>query len=159
MDINAIPQANWINEKVREGYSEPLVNIELCQQLVNHIDYCMLKFTTYFMIGNFSSNDDDDGIQVLGVAIIEKNVVMNSEEERSLIHYLLVHDNIRCENIGTAMLQMIMSQKDYHEHKIMCVTKLAIKYQPIVASETADTFFFNLSLVEIRKKEVQERRQ
>ena len=78
---------------------------------------------------------------MLGLAIIEKNVVMNSEEERSLIHYLLVNDNIRCENIGTAMLQMIMSQKEYHECNIMCVTKLAIKYQPIVSVEHADTFF------------------
>ena len=29
-DIIAVPQANWMNEKVRESYSEPLVNIELC---------------------------------------------------------------------------------------------------------------------------------
>ena len=78
---------------------------------------------------------------MFGLIIIENNVVMNSGEERSLIHYFLVKDDFRCQNIGTAMLQIIMSHKEYHDRKIMSVTLLNGTYRSIVANETAELFF------------------
>ena len=92
----------------------------------------MLKFTTYFMIGrknlesDVDSDDDEDNheCKVIALAIVEKEVVMNLGEQRSLIHYILVDDDLRFNNVSTAFLKMIMIPKEYRDRKVMCVTYL-----------------------------------
>ena len=125
-----------------------------CQVVVDHIDYCMQKFKTYFMIGHHISKGDNgkaiDACSVVGAAIIEKNVQINSGEHRSLIYYLLVHKDIRFQNIGTAMLKMIMSQPEYVGRKIMSVTRLQHKYHSVVSMECTDLFFEKFKFTAIK---------
>ena len=65
---------------------------------------------------------------------------MNSGGHRSLIHYFLVHNDIRFQNIGTAMLKMIMSQLEYVGRKIMSVKRLQHKCLSVVSMECTDFF-------------------
>ena len=53
-DINAAPQAKW-KWKTRSS----VVDLKKAQELANHIDHCMLKFTTYFTIGRSNVDSDD----------------------------------------------------------------------------------------------------
>ena len=70
------------------------------------------------------SDDEEDNhkCKVIALAIVEKEVVMNSGEQHSLIHYILVDDDLRFKNVGTAFLNMIMSPKEYRDRKVICVT-------------------------------------
>ena len=93
------------------------------------------------------SDDEEDNhkCKVIALAIVEKEVVMNSGEERSLIHYILVHDDIRFKNVGTVFLKMMMSPKQYRDRKVMCVTYLPKKYSEIIPTERNDFFFQKFS--------------
>ena len=78
------------------------------------------------MVGHHTSKRDDgkeiDLCEVVGVAIIEKDVQMTSGNNRSLIQYLLVNPDTRLQHVGTAMLKMIMIQPEYVDREIMAVT-------------------------------------
>ena len=69
---NDVPIIRWAS-----GYSEKNEEKILleCQELVNHINFCMQKFTTYFMVGHHTSKDEDgeeiDQCEMVSVAIIE----------------------------------------------------------------------------------------
>ena len=65
---------------------------------------------------------------------------MNSEEVRSLILYFMVDDKFRQQNVGTAMLKMIMSHKEYHDRKVIFVTHLNKKYGYVIALDMYDPF-------------------
>ena len=82
---------------------------------------------------------------------------MTKGEERTLIHYLVVHPEHRQKNIGTALLKIIMSQSEYENNKIMAVTSLPLEYGGVLTTECYmyDIFFkkFNFKgSVEIKKK-------
>ena len=72
---NEIPIMRWSSGSSHK-YGEK--NLLKCQELVNHINFCMQNFTTHFMVGHHTSKDEDgkeiDQYEVVGVAIIEKNV-------------------------------------------------------------------------------------
>ena len=127
--------------------------------LKNHILFCMKNFTTYIMWSNFEQDYDArttaDECSVVGVAIVEKPIVMIKCEERSLTHYLVVSPEYCLINIGTATLKMIMSQSEYENKKIMAVTSLPRSYGGVLAGECYDSFFKNfnfLDSVKIKKK-------
>ena len=69
---------------------------------------------------------------MVSVTITEKEVQMSSGPNRSLIHYLLVKPDIYLQDIGTAMLKMIIIQRDFVNHKIMAVTLLSQNYSDVV---------------------------
>ena len=85
--FNKIPKVRWTSGSPNKRKKDLLK----CQELVNHIDFCMQKFSTYFMGGYYTSNDDDgkeiDQCEVVGVAIIEKDVQMSLGSNCSLIHF------------------------------------------------------------------------
>ena len=76
----------------------------------------MINYTTCIMCGKRTAKDDEgkefDLCNIVGVTIVEKTVQMTKGQDRSLIHYLCVLPQIRRENVGTAMLKMIMSQRE-----------------------------------------------
>ena len=146
----------WIS-KLRWKTRSPDVDLKKAQHVADHIDHCMLKFTTYFMIGQCYVDSDADGkdndeCQVIALAIVEKDVLMTSGEERSLIHYFLVDADFRFKNVGTAMLKMIMSPKEYCDRKVMFVTNFAKKYSTILNKTRYDEFFQKFSFeVNVKK--------
>ena len=74
LESNATPQVRW--KTVCTRHASPEVDLMKCQVVVDHIDYCMQKFTTYFMIGHHISKGDNgkaiDTCSVVGAAIIKK---------------------------------------------------------------------------------------
>ena len=88
----------------------------------------MQKFTTYIMCGEHTSKDDyENEVQldnIVGVAMIEKNVRMTTGQDCTLIHYLYIKPGIRHQNIGIIVLKTIISQPEYINRKIMAVTSL-----------------------------------
>ena len=127
-----------------------------CQVVVDHIDSCMQKFTTNFMVGHHISKGVDgkeiDLSSVVGVIIIEKDVQMTSGKSRSLIHYFMVKPDICTQYIGTAMLKMIMTQPEYVVRKIMAVTKLNHKYHSVVGMKCTHPFFTKFKFTAMKKK-------
>ena len=83
------------------------------------------------MVGHHISKGDDgqaiDLCSMVGVAIIEKDVQINSGKNRSLIHYFMVNPDICTQHIGTAVLKVIMTQQEHVGRKIMAVTRLSHK--------------------------------
>ena len=95
---------------------------------------------------------------MIGVDIIEKNVQMTSWHNRSLIHCLLVNPDICNQHIGTTMLKMVMSHRDYVDCKIMAVTSLSKEYNAVVGFECFRAFFdkFKFQVMKKQKKRKKE---
>ena len=66
---------------------------------------------------------------------------MNSGDKGFLIHYIMVDAGFRFKNVGTAMIKMIMSPKDYCDRKVMSVTYLPKNYSEIIKRSRNDEFF------------------
>ena len=53
---------------------------------------------------------------------------LGTGEDRTLIHYLCVKPEVHYQNIGLALLKIIMSQHEYCNHKVMAVASLHSSY-------------------------------
>ena len=127
------------SEKAKEDISSK------SRLLKDHIMFCMKNVTTYIMCCPVEQ-DYHDGTtakssQIIGVSIVEQDIVMTKGEERPLIHYLVVHPEHRHKNIGTALLKIIMNQSEYYNKNIMAVTSLPREYGCVLATECHDEFF------------------
>ena len=111
------PKVNkFHNEKAKDDMLSKVFSLK------KHILFCMKNYTTYIMCSTVEQDYDDgtthDQCHIVGVAIVEKTIVMTKGEERSLIHYLVVSPEFCLKNIGTAMLKMIMIQSEYENKKL-----------------------------------------
>ena len=77
---NEITKVRWTSGSPNKKQKNDLLE---CQELINHSDFCMQKFSTYFMVGH----KEIDQCEVVGVAIIENDVQMSSLSNRSLINF------------------------------------------------------------------------
>ena len=76
---NETPIARWASGS---SHNDTETILTRCQELQNHINLCMRKFTTYFMVRYHTSKDDEgeeiDLCELAGVVIIDKNVQKTS---------------------------------------------------------------------------------
>ena len=168
-DENAVPKAQWKKGNVRASSYSQKLDLNRAQVVVNHIDHCMLKFTSYFMIGpsKIDSRDgkdkedelhgddvrNDKECKVIALAIVEKNVVMNSEDDiRPVIHYIMVDPEFRYKGVGSAFLKMMMNHKQYHDSKVMAVSLLHSQYRSVIGIEVNDPFFTKFQFLPNKRK-------
>ena len=96
--------------------------------------------------------EEEESTNIIAVMIVEKNVVMTKEQDRSLMHYEYVTPKFRYQNIGTTLTKTITSQREYDNRKIMAVTSLPASYRGVTSEEAMFNFFENFDLHHMKDK-------
>ena len=109
----------------------------------------MRNCNTYFMCSH-TKDDNAEFTDIVGVAIVDKNIEMTTSEKRSLIHYLAVIDCYCMQHIGTVLSKMIFSQNYSNDRNIMAAKRLSKAFLGIMFGEFHDLFFDEIKFKEMK---------